>query len=82
MPAVLAMNGLPQSGQSRRYLPSLKDKTPTEKETEIPDVEIKALARCFLPFIRAFFDSEDGQREFAEWQKEQAKIEKQMFEIC
>jgi hypothetical protein len=53
----------------------LKDKK-TEKDIQIPDVEIEALARCFLPFIREFFDSEEGQREFAEWQKEQAEKKK------
>lgn len=35
--------------------------------TGIPYHEVEALARILLPEIQAFFESEDGQREFAEW---------------
>jgi len=41
--------------------------------TGIPQHEIEALARCILPEIQKFFQSEEGKREFAEWQAEQAK---------
>ena len=46
--------------------------------TGIPIHEVDALARVLLPEIQAFFESEDGQREFAEWkaQQEQNKIKK------
>ncbi len=40
---------------------------------EIPQQEIDSLARLLLPKIREFFDSEEGQREFAEWKKWQAQ---------
>ena len=40
--------------------------------TGIPEHEIEALARCLLPEIRKFFESEEGKREFEEWKKEQA----------
>lgn len=43
--------------------------------TDIPQHEIESLARCLLPKIRAFFESEEGQREFAEWKK-QKEIDK------
>jgi len=44
---------------------------------EIPQHEIEALARCLLPAIQKFFDSEEGQREFEDWKKQQAeKVEK------
>ena len=33
--------------------------------TNIPDHEIEKLARCFLPDIIAFFESEEGQRAYA-----------------
>ena len=38
--------------------------------------EVEALARILLPEIQAFFESEEGQREFAEWkaQQEQNKV--------
>ena len=35
--------------------------------TGIPLHEVEALARVLLPEIQAFFKSEEGQREFAEW---------------
>ena len=43
-------------------------------KTGIPDHEMRALARCLLPDIRQFFESEEGQREFAEWKKQQSKL--------
>ena len=33
----------------------------------------EALARCFLPDIIAFFQSDDGQREFEEWKRRKAE---------
>ena len=33
----------------------------------LPDHEIEAIARCILPDIVALFESEEGQKEFAEW---------------
>lgn len=41
----------------------------------IPDHEIEALARCFLPDIIAYFESEEGKAEFATWKAEQEKLE-------
>ena len=35
--------------------------------TGIPYHEVEALARVLLPEILAFFESEEGQREYAEW---------------
>ena len=44
----------------------------TETKThEVPANVIEALARCLLPSIQDFFESEEGQREFAEWQSRQ-----------
>ena len=44
--------------------------------TGIPYHEVEALARVLRPEIQAFFESEEGQREFAEWkaQQEQNKV--------
>ena len=33
----------------------------------IPQHEIETIARVLLPDILAFYESEEGQREFAEW---------------
>ena len=35
--------------------------------TDIPQHSIEAIARCIMPDILAFYESEEGQREFAEW---------------
>ncbi len=39
--------------------------------TGIPYHEVEALARVLLPEIQAFFESEEGQREYAEWKAQQ-----------
>ena len=39
--------------------------------TNIPEHKIEVIARCILPDILAYYESEEGQREFAEWKKEQ-----------
>jgi hypothetical protein len=41
----------------------------------ISEQQIEALARCLLPEIEKFFESEEGQREFEEWKKTQATSE-------
>ena len=38
--------------------------------TTIPQYQIEAIARCILPDILAFYKSEEGQREFADWKKQ------------
>ncbi|MGN0385172.1 MAG: hypothetical protein ACI4EX_04755 [Lachnospiraceae bacterium] len=44
----------------------------------IPQHEIEHIARCILPDILAYYESEEGQREFREWlgQREADKTEK------
>ena len=39
--------------------------------TGISQQNIEALARCLLPQIEKFFESEEGKREFEEWKKGQ-----------
>ncbi len=53
-----------------------RKKKPNDHGTGIPYHEVEALARVLLPEIQAFFESEEGQREFAEWkaQQEQDKV--------
>jgi hypothetical protein len=38
--------------------------------TNIPQHEIEKIARILLPDIQAYYESEEGQREFAEWKAE------------
>lgn len=49
--------------------------------TTIPQHQIEAIARCILPDIFAFYESKDGQREFAAWQAQQVKGEIQGGQI-
>ena len=42
-------------------------KPPNDHGTGIPYHEVEALARVLLPQIQAFFESEEGQKEFAVW---------------
>ena len=37
----------------------------------IPHHEVEALARILLPEIQRFYESEEGQREFSAWKKQQ-----------
>lgn len=37
--------------------------------SNIPDEVIESLARTIFTSIQKYFDSEEGQREFAEWKK-------------
>lgn len=45
-------------------------------KSDIPDHVIESLARCILPSIRAYFESEEGKREFAEWKRQQREQER------
>ena len=36
----------------------------------IPQHEIEKIARCIFPDILAFYESEEGQREFAAWKQQ------------
>jgi len=50
-----------------------RKKKPNDYGTWIPYHEVEALARVLLPKIQAFFESEEGRREFAEWKAQQEK---------
>ena len=47
----------------------------TDCKIELPQAVIETFARFLVPEIRKYYDSEQGQREFAEWQEAQRKIE-------
>ena len=47
--------------------------------TNIPQYKVEAIARCIMPDILAFYESEEGQKEFAEW-KHQQEAEKNSVE--
>ena len=41
----------------------------TDCEIELPQAIIETFARFLVPEIRKYYNSEQGQREFAEWQE-------------
>ena len=43
----------------------------------IPKQELEILARHFFPQIQAFFESEEGRKEYEEWKAEQAALKVQ-----
>ena len=40
---------------------------------EIPDYQFEALARCLLPKIQKYYESEDGKKDLAEYRAEKEK---------
>ena len=43
----------------------------TETKQNISQSEIESLARCLLPTIQKFYESEEGKKEFEIWKKKQ-----------
>ena len=52
----------------------LNKKKKSTNTSPYPDEVIDRLARAFYPAILACWNSEEGQREFAAWQVEQARL--------
>ncbi len=50
-------------------------------QTDIPYHEIESLARCLLPDIQEYFESEDGKGEFTEWKQGRLKQKKAQVAI-
>jgi hypothetical protein len=48
--------------------------------SDIPQHEIDTLARCLLPAMNEFFETEEGQRKFEEWKAAQSVREGLMAE--
>ena len=43
----------------------------------IPQYAIEAVARCILPDIITYYETEEGQREFEEWKAQQEALKQQ-----
>ena len=56
-------------------LPFVQDNIPKKytkiSEVVLPQTIIDEFARFLVPEIRKFYESEEGKREFAKWQKKQ-----------
>ena len=58
-----------------------RKKKPVNK-SPYPDHVIETIARCLWPDIQAFFESEEGQREFAKWKALQDEKTKDSKDNC
>ena len=63
-----------QVSRSKKWAYYLNKKKKSNK-SGYPDEAIKSLARCFYPSMMDFFNSEEGQREYEEWLKEQEALQ-------
>lgn len=45
--------------------------------TSYPDHVIEKVARCLLPDILTYFESEEGQKEFEEWKAAQEAVKEE-----
>lgn len=50
-------------------MPKRKQQSNTQRD--IFDNQLKSLARVLLPIMREYLSSEQGQKDFAEWQQSQ-----------
>ena len=57
----------------------LRDKHGEGNPPQIPDHIRMEIARCLLPDIIAFCESEEGKREFEEWKKQQSVVDKRII---
>ena len=64
-----------ESEIKQRILKNLSKKKKSVNKSGYPDDAIKSLARCFYPSMVEFFNSEEGQREYEDWLKEQEALQ-------
>ena len=59
-----------------RLVYAIKD---THGEGRLPDFVAKDIARCLLPSIVAYFESEEGKKAFAEWMEKKNVLQNGSF---
>ena len=57
----------------KEAIKTAEEKTPERYIPNIPDNIRMEIARCLLPDIVAYYNSEKGQREYAEWKATQGE---------
>ena len=50
-----------------------QDKGKNSDSMKIPDFAIERIARCMLPMLQQYYESEEGQWELAEWKERQGQ---------
>ena len=50
-----------------------KENNNQQDEIELPQEIVESFARFLVPEIRKYYESEEGQREFKEWEEQQEK---------
>ena len=64
--------------QTERKLVEIPDVPPSSETTSgVPKHVLEALVRTFLPDIIAFYQTEEGRREFQEWKQERERLKQQ-----
>ena len=48
-----------------------RKKQPPQTDFDIPEYKIESLARVLLPIMQEYLSSEQGQKDYAEWQQRQ-----------
>ncbi len=66
------MKRITKPDQSKLHTKSLSEQSKSGSETGIPKHVLEAIVDTMLPDIIAFFETEEGKREFEEWKKMQA----------
>lgn len=59
-----------------------RKKQPPKTEFDIPDYQIESLARVLLPIMQEYLSSEQGQIDFAEWQRLQLNKQSNIKVSC
>lgn len=55
---------------SDNHNPKSKNPQLESSGMDIPDYAIERMARCLLPIMRTYFESEEGQAELKAWEEE------------
>ena len=59
-----------------------KSKQQSNTKCDIPDNQLKSLARVLLPIMQKYLSSEQGQKDFAEWQRLQLNKQSNIKVSC
>lgn len=60
----------------RRYFYRLTKKCKKPYDLDIPEYQLESLARVLLPIMQDYLASEEGQKDYEEWQKSQLNKQK------